>query len=436
MKISSKNLILFLSDCLIFYLSLFLALFIRHIYYFNLKIFIEHFLPFSFILIIWLFIFYIFELYNFKKISFFTEYLRNYFISIFVAVIASIIIFYTFPFLKIAPKTLLLIFLLLFLPLNLEIRNYLIHLFAQTETHNIALIGTEENLKEIKKFLEEHKLLGIKEMKIFHNLKDVKNNFDFYVISDEFLKENKIENYLLQKIKENKIFLSATNFVESFMNKIPLDSIDETWIINNLFSKNEIYSFFKRAIDIIISLTILTLSLPFWPIIILGIKISSPGPIFFKDKRVGKNEKIFILYKFRTLHQVSYKKPKEGEIFGVKENDQRVFWWGKVLRKFHLDELPQLINVLKGDLSLVGPRPDSLPFYEFLKEKIDNYNLRVLVQPGITGWAQIHQKSGDSLEEAKERLAYDFYYIKNRSLILDLIIILKTIRVFLLFWGK
>lgn len=435
-----KDLFFFFVDFFTFYLALILALILRHLANFNLILLKLHLFPFFIVFIFWFLFFYIFDLYNFKKISFLSEYSKNYLTALFVSLLFTILLFYSLPLFQIAPKTLLLIFILIFVPLNLEARSYFLRKIIERVEKNIALIGETRDIDEIENYLLSHQSLGFKKVLRFRRLSEVyegeKENIDYFVVANDILRDEDFSKSLLDKVLKGKVVLSSLVFIENFLNKINLEDLNEEWFLNNVFNKDEAYEFFKRIIDVLIASLALIISLPLWPIIILGIKLSSPGPIFFKDLRVGKNEKTFILYKFRTMHNSEYKNPKKEKFFGVKEDDPRIFFWGKILRKLHLDELPQAFNVLKGDISLVGPRPDSKPYYEFLKSKIPLYSLRTLIKPGITGWAQINEKTGDSIEEAKERLEYDFYYLKNRNLILDLIIILRTLKIVLTVWGK
>ncbi len=178
----------------------------------------------------------------------------------------------------------------------------------------------------------------------------------------------------------------------------------------------------KRLIDITISSLILLVSLPLWPIIALFIKINSKGPVFYTQERVGKNESVFSLFKFRSMID---KAEKDGAAW-ADENDKRITFVGKMLRKLHLDELPQLLNVIKGEMSLVGPRPERPEFVEELKKKIPYYSLRHFMKPGLTGWAQVNYAYASSLKDSREKLEYDLYYISHMNLLLDARILLKT----------
>jgi exopolysaccharide biosynthesis polyprenyl glycosylphosphotransferase len=189
----------------------------------------------------------------------------------------------------------------------------------------------------------------------------------------------------------------------------------------------------KRLMDVVFSLLFLTLTAPLFLIIALTIKLESPGPVFFKQKRVGKNGVAYTMIKFRTMIQNAEK--LTGPVWAGKR-DPRITRVGRILRKLRLDEFPQFINVLAGEMSLVGPRPERPYFVEKLKREYPYYLRRLKVKPGITGWAQVKGEYDTSIAEAKEKLAYDLYYIENMSLRMDLRILLYTITVMLRFKGQ
>jgi exopolysaccharide biosynthesis polyprenyl glycosylphosphotransferase len=170
------------------------------------------------------------------------------------------------------------------------------------------------------------------------------------------------------------------------------------------------------------------LVLPFLPIVAVLIKLTSPGPVLFRQRRVGERGREFTLIKFRTMCDNAEK--ETGPVW-ASENDPRITRLGALLRKIRIDEIPQLFNVLKGDMSFIGPRPERKEFVERLSEKIPYYGKRHFAKPGVTGWAQVKYPYGASDEDALEKLRYDLYYIKNYSFTLDLIIILETIKVVL-----
>jgi exopolysaccharide biosynthesis polyprenyl glycosylphosphotransferase len=171
-------------------------------------------------------------------------------------------------------------------------------------------------------------------------------------------------------------------------------------------------------------LIVLVAGLPLWILIAILIKIDSRGPVIYKQERVGKDGKIFTLYKFRSMYENA--EALTGPTWATK-NDPRVTRFGKILRKLHLDEIPQFVNVLKGDMSLIGPRPERPVFVEKLSKEIPLYRRRLKVKPGITGWAQVKYKYDESIEDVKKKLQYDLFYIENMSLRMDLKIIAYTI---------
>lgn len=221
--------------------------------------------------------------------------------------------------------------------------------------------------------------------------------------------------------------IDLPSFYELLTGKLPVEDIDPSWLVNcngaRITRANRI---FKRISDIFLSIVILLIALPFFPFIALGIKLSSHGPVFYKQLRVGEMEKNYFIYKFRTMCQDAEK--KTGVIWS-KEDDPRVTKIGSFLRKMRIDEFPQLFNVLKGEMSFIGPRPERPEFVERIKEVTSFYKERHFIKPGITGWAQIRYPYGASFGDAIEKLRYDLYYIKNKSFFLDILIVFETIKV-------
>lgn len=217
------------------------------------------------------------------------------------------------------------------------------------------------------------------------------------------------------------------SFYEQMTGKLLLENIQPSWFLfGDGFRVTDSMRFFKRLLDIILSLTGLVLVAPVLPLIALAVKLDSPGPVLFRQIRVGEREKLFRVNKFRTMRQDA--EAATGAVWAQK-NDPRVTRLGKFLRKTRLDELPQLFNVLVGEMSLVGPRPERPEFVEKLNQAIPYYAKRHFVKPGVTGWAQVRYPYGASEEDAKEKLRFDLYYVKNYSILFDLTIILETVKV-------
>jgi exopolysaccharide biosynthesis polyprenyl glycosylphosphotransferase len=209
--------------------------------------------------------------------------------------------------------------------------------------------------------------------------------------------------------------------------KLPLEHLDAEWLLRAhcfQFFESNMAMKTKRLSDLALASAFLLLSSPLWPLIAIGIKISSRGPVFYRQERVGQNEQVFRLVKFRTMATNS---EANGPVWAA-QNDDRIFYFGRLLRLFRLDELPQLVNILKGDMSFVGPRPERPIFVKELKRSIPYYSLRSALRPGLTGWAQVNYSYGASPTDALEKLKYDLHYIQHLSLLFDLQIVLRTFR--------
>jgi len=225
----------------------------------------------------------------------------------------------------------------------------------------------------------------------------------------------------------------GTEVYEAITGKLPIDSLRLGWLLFSPgFHVSRALMMYKRSISVLISLAGSVLSLPLLPFIALAIKLTSSGPVLYRQKRVGRGGSVFDCLKFRTMRADA--EADSGPTW-AEDNDPRITSVGRFLRLSRLDEIPQLWNVLKGDMSLVGPRPERPEFVDWLKQEIPYYYLRHTIRPGITGWAQISYKYGNTVEDAKEKLRYDLFYIKNMSPGLDLLVLFQTIKIILLGRG-
>jgi sugar transferase (PEP-CTERM system associated) len=228
--------------------------------------------------------------------------------------------------------------------------------------------------------------------------------------------------------------IDGESFYERITGKLLVEKINPSWLIfSDGFIKSRISKVTKRVVGLLLSTMLLILLFPLLVFIAIAIKLDSPGPFLFLQKRVGEFGKIFTLYKFRSMKVDA---EEESGPTWASENDCRTTRVGKLIRKLRLDELPQLWNVFSGDMSFVGPRPERPFFVEKLKETIPYYNERFSVKPGVTGWAQIKFPYGSCEEDALEKLKYDLYYIKNLSLMMDLVVIFHTFKIVLLSRGS
>ncbi len=444
-----KRVILVAGDIAVFYFSLWLTLVIRYGLAGVKEHWSHHFLPFTILFVGWLVIFYIAGIYGLQgarnKFDFFSALFKG---LVWCAGLAVAFFYLIKP--GIAPKTNLLmefIFLIMLIILWRQFFNRLLNINALRS--NVLIVGLNEASINLAQEIKDKPQLGFRLMGI------VADN-----VWDEKEKEAPAGIEIippphslagLVQIKKIKIIITAANyytnvemvknlyeclplkisfwdiptFVEKFTGKIPVNAIGQIWFLENLKeSEKDLYEGVKRVLDILLSFILLILSIPFLPLLYLIVKLDSQGPFFFMQQRVGRRGKRFMAIKIRTMY-------KNSEINGpqwAQKNDPRVTRNGRVMRKLRIDEIPQLVNILRGEMSFIGPRPERPEFIEKLEKKIPYYNERLMVKPGLTGWAQINFPYGASEEDALEKLQYDLYYIKNRSFILDISIVLKTIK--------
>jgi sugar transferase (PEP-CTERM system associated) len=225
----------------------------------------------------------------------------------------------------------------------------------------------------------------------------------------------------------------ATSWLEKITGRIEVDQLYPSWLI---FTDGFRFSNFHRVVRRIMNFTAALIgavaTIPLLPLIVMAILMDSPGPVLYRQKRVGRGGKIFYCYKFRTMRPDA--EADTGATWAT-DNDPRITRVGRFLRMSRLDEIPQLWCVLKGDMHFVGPRPERPEFVEWLSREIPYYGVRHLVRPGITGWAQVQYKYGNTREDAREKLQYDLFYIKNASVGLDLLIVFETVKIVVLGRG-
>jgi sugar transferase (PEP-CTERM system associated) len=240
-------------------------------------------------------------------------------------------------------------------------------------------------------------------------------------------------NELLNCKLKGLSIIDGETFYERITGKLLVERISPSWLIfSDGFLKSRTSRFTKRLVGLAVSSLLITIFSPLMILIAIAIKLDSKGPIIFSQERVGENEKIFVFYKFRSMKANA--EAETGPVWASAE-DSRITRVGRVIRKLRIDELPQLWNVFKGDISFVGPRPERSFFVDKLKKIVPYYKERFTVKPGVTGWAQVRYGYGASEKDALEKLKYDLYYIKNMSWIMDLTIIFHTIKIVLLGRG-
>lgn len=246
---------------------------------------------------------------------------------------------------------------------------------------------------------------------------------------------NELFNVLLKCYEQGITIKPMPLFYEEVQGRVPVEHLGQKWFMSPFWGENSesyIYRLGKRVIDVTLALVGLTLLIPILPLIVLLIRLDSPGSVFYGQQRLGRAGKPFWIYKFRSMRNDA---EKCGKAVWATESDPRITRAGKFLRKTRLDELPQLYNVLKGDMSIVGPRPERPEFIETLQKEIPFYRARLSVKPGLTGWAQVEYRYGNTVDDALRKSQYDLYYVRHRSLAFELQIMFKTIKVMLLFKG-
>lgn len=261
-----------------------------------------------------------------------------------------------------------------------------------------------------------------------------KNDIDLIVAAITHEKHADLIKALINCSWKGVDIIDMPAIYEQLTGKIPFKHINNMWMLHIAIGKPKLYSrLIKPILEAISALILFILLIPVMVVLAIVIKCDSRGRIFYTQERVGKDGRKFTIMKFRTM--VENAESLTGAVYAA-DNDPRITKIGRFLRKWRLDEIPQLVNVIKGDMGLIGPRPEREVFIREFEEKIPFYTQRLLVRPGLTGWAQVKFPYASSIEQTEEKLQYDLYYIKNMSFILDFVVFLKTIRVVLFGKGK
>lgn len=398
----------------------------------------QHVAPFTVMFVFWIIVFYIAGLYDIRRMRNTLEFFKTLCLAIVINAAFSVAFFYLVPIFGITPKVTLFLFLMLFTGLELSWRPWFNRRIARGEASiRIILVGEGETANLINEVIAQNPQMGYEVRTWFNESTDkleaeqlheaIRTHRAHMILIPRSLKQNsQLINLFYALLSTGVEVKDFPNFYEDLFRKVPLSELEESWFLEHLTEHQKYYDPIKRLLEFFGALALQIVLLPLEIIIALLVKLTSPGPAIYAQQRVGRSGQLFTLYKFRTMY-------KNAEARGVQwsqANDTRVTPLGKFLRATHLDELPQLVNILRGDLSFVGPRPERPEFVDLLKEAIPHYQLRHLVAPGLTGWAQVNYRYGASVEDAMEKLQYEIYYLKNRSLTLDLAIILKSVKLF------
>jgi exopolysaccharide biosynthesis polyprenyl glycosylphosphotransferase len=431
--------LLFVGDFIIFYISLWIALVIRFQAIPSQQVLATHILPFSILILAWFLVLYIAGLYEKRIIV-----LRNRLPSTLLKAqvtnsLIAVLFFYFIPYFGITPKTILFIYLSVSFIGILLWRIYGYTFVGVKRKQNAILIGNGEEMRELRDevnareqynlhFISSVSLDSIKSLDFQEEI--VKRIYaeDVSIIVVDF-KNEKVEPILpplYNLIFSGVIFIDMHKVYEDIFDRIPLSLIKYSWFLENISLAPKItYDLLKRLMDIVIAAVLGVVSLVFYPFVIGAIKYEDGGPIFIVQERVGKNGKLVKLVKFRSMTRNDVNLSDE-------RSDNKVTRVGAFIRKTRIDELPQLWNVIRGDLSLIGPRPELPAGVVIYEREIPYYGIRHLIKPGLSGWAQLYQEDHPhhtaAVAQTKEKLSYDLYYLKNRSFMLDVRIALKTIK--------
>lgn len=422
----AKTFLLLVIDILIIVLSLSFTLGIRDPQKFGLRYLAEHIELFAWVYPFWLLMFFIEGLYSlttfkFRSSSLAASLLRA---SVITIIVSAAITYFLPPHLyKVTPKTNLFVSAIISFPLLYSWRIFFYRTFSRSSRlKNTVIIGSASSVNFVEKQLKLKPYLGFK---LVGTTLPLPANTEIVAIERHALKDEAYQE-VFKKLASGLEIIDLALFAEMISRKIPLASIDESWFIEYCgYQRSRSFEVLKSLMDKSVALFLLLLLTPIALILFPILLLVHGRPIFFKQTRTGLYNAPFTLYKLRTMVVDAEKNGAQW----AKPKDARITPLGKILRKTRLDELPQLINIIKGEMSLVGPRPERPEIIEKqLAPQISFYNLRHLVKPGVTGWAQVVFRYGFSEEDSKEKLQYDLFYVKNKSIWLDIVIILKTIK--------
>jgi len=454
--ISERKVLLRLFDIIVVLLLLYLVGLVFNFDYF--KINAEHWV-WSIVLAFYITVFAsIFELYNLQKASRFEIVIQNIILTSSVTVLFYLLT----PFLTPTLPDNRLQIIYFYLSINIALLGwryaYITFISAPRFFKRILLIGSALEIKPLIDSLQKsdpnYKVVGFINTDTVPYLSFEVDDFEEIKIKDilKAIKEKAISEIVVAAPRENAITVVLSNKLLKLLEqgipireytqvyeentyRIPVQHVDKDFYRYFPFSRsnqNKFYLFLHRIMDMILSIIGLALGLALSPIILICNLFANPGPIFYTQTRVGRNGMPFKIYKLRTMVRNA---EKDGAQYAL-EKDARITKFGKFLRRSRIDEIPQFINVIKGDMSVIGPRPERPVFVKELSKKIPFFEVRHLIKPGVTGWAQVNAKYGMSQEDALEKLQYDLYYIKHRSLFLDISIVIKTLSTIIFFRGQ
>ena len=425
---------LLLGDIFIFLASLWLTLLVRYVEVPSTDTWYNHFVPFSFLFIIWITVFTIAGLYR-KHTVLFKRKLPGVILRVQIAnIVLAAAFFFVMPYFSIAPKTNLLIYLAISFPIIVFWRLILFPKINAKRKRSALIIGSGGEVRELVEEINDNSRYDL----FFEESIDLDTTSEDVIVeeTENVISKNNISVIAIDATDErvvpvlpvlySLIFLGIqivdiSRIYEDIFERVPLSFVKQNWLLDNVsLSSKIVYDSSKRLFDIVASLAIAIpagLTLPF---VSLAVYLDDKGPLFYYQARVGKNGKNIRLAKYRSM---------------TTDGSEEITRIGNFLRKTRIDELPQIWAVLRGDLSLIGPRPETPELAALYERRIPYYNVRHLIKPGLSGWAQINQdkppKYGVQYDETALKLSYDLFYVKQRGVIIDLQIALRTVKTLL-----
>lgn len=447
-----EALVLFFGDVLCWSLAMWLALFLRHMSVPDVASVIQHAQPFSILFLVWALVFFIVGLYERHTVVLKRRLPALIIQAQLVNTLVAAVFFFLIPYFGITPKTVLAIHLVTASVLVIAWRLYIFWFFSGGKKMEALVVGGGAEFKELihevnnnnRYRIEFSHVINVDELKdggmlsdkIFHELRNP--SIRVAVINTKHRKIEAILPHLYKPLYSNVEFIDANKLYEDIFARVPLTSVDSIDGLSPTGLRVRYgHDIAKRIFDVLVSFVLGVFSLVVYPFVAFLIKLEDGGSVFIVQDRIGENMARIRLYKFRTMTHAD-----SGKWISAEDNANKVTRVGLWLRRLRIDEFPQLWNVLRGDLSLVGPRPDIVGLYKDLVDSIPFYNLRYSVRPGLSGWAQVRQVydkgniSPQSVAETRIRLQYDLYYVKNRSLFLDIAIALQTLKIFMTKLGS
>lgn len=421
-----KLLVLAVGDLTVAYLSLWCALILR---YGPADLRVQwsgHVQPFTLVFALWLAIFIIVGLYDFDALRSRIELMSRTAEALIAAFLVSMAVFYFTPGNGIAPKTNLVITVAIYAALFLGWRIFTMHLFSRASFRlRVIFLGADPEALALRDVLAANPHLGYACQGVIDAASGQElAACDLIVVSRGLHGNPELTARLYRKFFEDVAVVDLPTFYEKIRHSVPESALDERWIIDNLAGREAaVYEHVKRLLDFIFALVLSIPALLLSILISAAVWLEDRGPILYRQTRVGRGGRPFVIVKFRTMRVDA---EKRGAAF-AQQDDPRVTRIGRFLRASRLDELPQLWNILRGEMSFVGPRPERPEIEEYLAKTIPLFPVRHLVRPGLTGWAQVSAPYAATREDHLVKLRHDLYYLKHRSLALDGVIVLKTV---------